>query len=124
MTTPRPQSRRPPAGCDLPSEARAVVRAALAIRPKEKRGWSVQACQSGAADGLRHQGLERLRGRDRRRRRRAGRPAVRRRLRQQRVVLVVRGAPRPCRSALVLFVVPLVTGILVLIPGQSTTALG
>jgi hypothetical protein len=40
------------------------------------------------------------------------------------VVLLVRGAPRPCRSGFVLFIVPLLTGILLLIPGQGTTALG
>jgi len=40
------------------------------------------------------------------------------------VVLLVRGAPRPCQSGFVLFIVPLLTGILLLIPGQGTTALG
>src|SRR4051812_17068701 len=141
--TPQVPSSRHPCPSDRSSRAQAEARTPARRRPRtgsdvwhakprrrvrrRARGtpvWSVQACQSGPTDGLRHQGLERLRGRDRWRRRCAGRPALRRRLRQQRVVLVVRGAPRPCRSALVLFVVPLVTGILVLIPGQSTTALG
>ena len=40
------------------------------------------------------------------------------------MVLLVRGAPRPCQSGFVLFIVPLLTGILLLIPGQGTTALG
>src|SRR4051812_14293430 len=115
--TPQVPSSRHPCPSDRSSRAQAEARTPARRRPRtgsdvwhakprrrvrrRARGtpvWSVQACQSGPTDGLRHQGLERLRGRDRWGRRRAGRSALRRRLRQQRVVLVVHGAPGPCRS--------------------------
>jgi hypothetical protein len=98
------------------------------VRPAERcRGGArgeVTCASERNHHGVRHQGLERLPRRRGGRRHSPDRPAVRRGVGQQRVVLVLPANRGRVGQALVLFVIPLVTGILLPIPGQSTTTLG